>query len=117
MFTLTIGHPRRVATTSHPNRETALAALEEFLRTSRNRRRVATASWTHASYQILGDADDIVGHAAIDEICACTHPARDHPESGCTAISFDTGPFVQCPCPGHRPACTETDLFSAELTP
>jgi hypothetical protein len=114
MFTLTISHPRCSSTTSHPSREVALGQLDRFIEATGSRLHVVTAAWTQASYHILGHTDRIVGAAAIDEICACTHPARDHEESGCTAISFDAGPFAECRCAGHRPTHAETDLFSSD---
>jgi len=113
MFTLTISHPRASSTTTHPSREVAASQLNRFLKATDHRPRVVTASWTHASYEILGADDHIAGHATIDEICECTHPARDHEETGCTAISFDAGPFAECGCSAHRSTCTEDDLFAS----
>lgn len=115
MFTLSISHPRASAVTTHPGREVALAALERFLRSTGHGWRVVTAAWTRADYEILGALGDVVGHAAIDEICTCGHTARDHEEIGCTAISFDTGPFAECPCDGHRPRTAEAGLFTLEV--
>jgi hypothetical protein len=115
MFALTVNHPHVTSTTTHPSRETAVGKLDQFLDAAEYRPRVVAAVWTHASYEILGHGDHIVGHAAIDEICACTHAARDHEETGCTAISFEAGPFAECGCTGHRPVDTEADLFSSEV--
>jgi len=115
MFTLTISHPQTSAVTTHPGREVALAALERFLRTIGQRRRIVTAIWTQADYEILGGDGRVVGSAAIDEICVCSHAARDHDEIGCTAITFGPGPFAECHCAGHRPANTEADLFAPEV--
>jgi hypothetical protein len=115
MFTLNISHPQTSAVTTHPGREVALATLERFLRTIGQRHRIVTAIWTQADYEILGRCGRVVGSATIDEICVCSHPARDHDEIGCTAISFDTGPFAECHCEGHRPAIAEADLFALQV--
>lgn len=115
MFALTINHPCASAMTTHPGRELAVGQFDQFLDAADLRPRVVAATWTHASYEILGEGDRVVGHAAIDEICLCTHAARDHEETGCTAISFDAGPFAECSCAGHRPVCTEADLFAPEV--
>jgi hypothetical protein len=74
--------------------------------------RVVVVGWTRADYEVLGRDDRLIGRAAIDELCACTHAARDHDETGCTAISFVAGRFAECRCAGHRPACTEAELFA-----
>ena len=115
MFTLTISHPQRSTVTTHPGREVALAALEQFLRTIGQRHRIITAIWTQTDYEILGGDGCVVGSAAIDEICVCSHAARDHDEIGCTAITFAAGPFAECHCGGHRPAIAEADLFAPEV--
>jgi hypothetical protein len=115
MFTLTIAHPQTSAVTAHPSREVALAELHRFLQSTGHRHRVVTAAWTHADYEIVGGGGHTVGRAAIDEICACGHTARDHEEIGCTAISFEAGPFAECSCEGHRAATTEANLFAPEV--
>ncbi|AGB26843.1 hypothetical protein Mycsm_06727 (plasmid) [Mycobacterium sp. JS623] len=115
MFTRTIHHPQTSALTTHPGREVALAALEQFLRTTGQHHRISTAIWTHADYEILDGDGGIVGSAAIDEICVCSHAARDHDEIGCTAITFAAGPLAECPCQGHRPVIAEADLFAPEV--
>ena len=115
MFALTINHPHISSMTTHPSREVALGQLNRFLDATDHRPRVVTATWTHSSYEILGHGVQIVGHAAVDEICACTHTARDHEEMGCTAISFDGGPIAECRCAGHRPVNNEADLFSSDV--
>jgi hypothetical protein len=115
MFALTINHPHVSSVTTHPSREVARGQLDQFLDATGQRLRVVAAGWTHASYEILAHGDHVVGHAAIDEICACTHAAHDHEETGCTAISFDARPFAECRCAGHRPADTEADLFSPDV--
>jgi hypothetical protein len=114
MFALTINHPRTSSLTTHPGREVAYANLITFLAATGHRPRALDANWTRSDFEIIGHDDRIVGHAAIDEICACMHTARDHEETGCTAISFDAGPFAECGCTGHRPVDTEADLFSSE---
>ena len=116
MFTLAITHPHRSSVTTHPSREVALGELYQFLKAMHHRLRVLTADWTQASYEIVAHGGRVAGHAAIDEICVCAHPARDHKETGCTAIAFDTGPFAECRCPGHRPVDTEAHLFSPNLS-
>ena len=115
MFTLTINHPDTSAETTHASRDIAYATLVTFVEATGHGLRVEAATWTRANYQILGDDDRIIGHAAIDEICACTHTEREHTETGCTAISFDAGPFAECSCTGHRPIDAEADLFSMQL--
>jgi hypothetical protein len=112
MFTLAITHPHRSSVTTHPSREVALGELNQFLEATHHRLHVLTAEWMQASYEILGHGDRVVGHAAIDQICACTHAASDYAETSCTAITFDAGPFAECRCPGHRPVSTESHLFS-----
>jgi hypothetical protein len=114
MFALTINHPKTSAETTHASRDVAYAKLVAFLAATGHGLRVEAATWTRANYQILGHDDRIVGHAAIDEICACTHAERDHAETGCAAISFDAGPFAECGCTGHRPVDAEADLFPSE---
>ena len=115
MFTLTINHPDTSAETTHASRDIAYATLVTFVEATGHGLRVEAATWTRANYQILGHDDRIIGHAAIDEICACTHTEREHTETGCTAISFDAGPFAECSCTGHRPIDAEADLFSMQL--
>ena len=115
MFKLKITHPLAPVATSHPSREVALGRLEQFLQSTGHHARVVTATWTDANYEILGGSGHVVGHAAIDEICGCSHAAREHNDMGCTAISLDTGPFAECNCDGHQPANTEADLFAAEV--
>lgn len=115
MFALTINHPHESSRTTHPSREVALGQLDQFLDATDHRPRVVAATWTHASYEILSRGGRVVGRAAIDEICGCTHAARDHEEIGCTGISFDAGPFAECCCNGHRPACAEADLFASDV--
>jgi hypothetical protein len=114
MFALTINHPRTGSLTTHASRDVAYSELVTFVEATGHGLRIEAATWTRANYQILGHNDRIVGHAAIDEICACTHAARDHDETGCTAISFDAGPFAECGCTSHRPVDAEADLFSSE---
>lgn len=114
MFALTVNHPHAISVTTHPSRETALGQLDQFLDATAHRPRVVAAAWTHASYEILDHGDHVVGHAAIDEICVCTHVVRDHAETGCTAISFDTGSFAECRCTGHRPDCADPALFDLD---
>lgn len=114
MYTLTIDHPHTSAVTTHPSREVAYAELVTFLEATHQTLRVVAASWTRASYDIIGHADHVVGRAAIDEICICTHTARDHEEMGCTAISLQPGPLAECGCTGHRPQCVEVALFTPE---
>ncbi|MBE1551881.1 hypothetical protein GGC64_005968 [Mycobacterium sp. OAS707] len=116
MFRLTISHPQTSAVTTHPGREVALAALERFLRTIGQRHRIITATWTQADYEILAGRGRVVGSAAIDEICVCSHAARDHGEIGCTAITFGPGPFAECHCTGHSPVIVEADLFAPEVS-
>src|SRR5438105_4489928 len=115
MFTLTINNPNCSSMASHPSREVALDQLHQFLTQTGQRLRVLSATWTHARYEILQRTDDVVGHAAIDELCVCTHPARDHEETGCTAISFDPGPFAECSCAAHRPGCADPGLFALDV--
>jgi hypothetical protein len=115
MFALTINHPDASAETTHASRDIAYAELVTFVEATGHRLHVEAATWTRANYQILGHGDRIIGNAAIDEICACTHTEREHTETGCTAISFDAGPFAECACTGHRPIDTEADLFSTQL--
>jgi hypothetical protein len=115
MFALTINHPHVTSMTTHPNRETALGRLDQFLDTTDQRPRVVAAAWTHASYEILGHGDHVVGHAAIDEICRCTHAARDHEETGCAAILFDAGPVAECGCTGHQPLSGDPALFDLDV--
>jgi hypothetical protein len=114
MFALTINHPRTSSLTTHSSRDVAFAALGTFVEATGHSLSVEAATWTRANYQILGHDGRVLGHAAIDEICACTHTEREHAEIGCTAISFDAGPFAECGCTGHRPVDTEADLFSSE---
>ena len=115
MFALTINHPHASSMTQHPSREVALAYLHRLLDPTGHRLRVAAAAWTHASYEILDHDDHVVGHATIDEICVCTHSARDHEETGCTALLFGSGPVADCGCAGHRPTDTEEGLFATEM--
>jgi hypothetical protein len=117
MFVLRLNHPHTSSVTHHPSREVALVCLHCFLESTGHRLHVATATWTHARYEILDQCDHVVGHAAVDEICACTHIARDHEETGCTAISFDAGPVAECRCPGHRPVSGEPSLFPTPACP
>ncbi|MDT5181976.1 MAG: hypothetical protein QOI29_134 [Mycobacterium sp.] len=114
MFALTINHPRTSSLITHPSRDIAYGELVTFVEATGHGLRVEAATWTRADYQILGHDDRVIGHAAIDEICACTHTEREHTETGCTAISFDAGPFAECGCTGHRPVDAEADLFSSE---
>jgi hypothetical protein len=114
MFALKIDHPNTCVETTHVSRDVAYAALVTLVEATGHGLRVEAATWTRATYQILGRDDCVIGHATIDEICACTHAARDHEETGCTAISFDVGPFAECGCTGHRPVDAEADLFSSE---
>jgi hypothetical protein len=114
MFALTINHPGASLLTTHSGRDVAYAALVTFVEARGHGLRVEAATWTRANYQILGHDDRVLGHAAIDEICACTHTEREHAETGCTAISFGAGPFAECECTGHRPVDAEADLFSSE---
>jgi hypothetical protein len=76
---------------------------------------VTTATWTHASYDIVADGGHVVGRAAIDELCGCGHIEADHEDTGCTAITFDSGPFAECTCPGHRPQYADPPLFITEV--
>jgi hypothetical protein len=115
MFTLAIADADTTTVSTHPGRDVAYAELVTFLEATGRRLRVVAAAWTHADYEILGHDDRLIGHAAIDEICACTHAERDHEETGCTAISFDAGPFAECRCAGHWPTCTEADLFAPDV--
>ena len=114
MFTLTINHPNNSAETTHASRDVAYGELVTFVEATGHGLRVAAATWTRAKYQILGDDDRVIGHAAIDEICACTHAEREYGEIGCTAISFGNGPFAECACTGHRPVDIEADLLTPE---
>jgi hypothetical protein len=43
-----------------------------FLEATGQRLRVVAAGWTRADYEVLGRDDRLIGHAAIDELCACT---------------------------------------------
>jgi hypothetical protein len=116
MFALANNHPRTRSVTTHSSREVARAELARFLNdATAHRQRVIRASCTHASYEILGHGDRVIGHPAIDELCACTHTEREHGEMGCTAISFEEGPFAECRCSGHRPVCAEPELFTSEV--
>jgi len=54
MFALNINHPHVTSMTTHPSRETALGQLDQFLDATDHRPRVVAATWTHASYEILG---------------------------------------------------------------
>jgi hypothetical protein len=117
MFTLAIADADSTAVSTHPSRDVAYAELVTFLEATGQRLRVVAAGWTRADYEILGHDDRLIGHAAIDELCACTHAARDHEETGCTAISFDAGPFAECGCGGHRSVCGEPPLFSTPHPP
>ena len=112
MFTLAIADADTTTVSAHPSRDLAYAALVTFLEATGQRLRVVAAGWTRADYEIRGHDDHLIGHATIDELCACTHAEREHEETGCTAISFEAGPFAECRCAGHRPACTEADLFA-----
>jgi hypothetical protein len=115
MFAVTINHPHVTSMTTHPSRETALGQLDQFLDATDHRPRVVAATWTHARYEILGHGDHVVGHAAIEEICACTHPARDHDETGCTAASFVADRYIECRCAGHRPLSGDPALFDLDV--
>jgi hypothetical protein len=115
MFALTINHPNTSAETAHVSRDIAYAKLVTFVEAAGHGLRVEAATWTRANYQILCHDDRVIGHAAIDEICVCTHAEREHTETGCTAISFDAGPFAECGCTGHRPVDTEAELFAPEV--
>jgi hypothetical protein len=116
MFALTINHPDTSVETAHASRDVAYAELVTFVEARGHGLRVETATWTRADYQILGHDERVLGHAALDEICVCTHAEREHTETGCTAISFDAGPCADCRCTGHRPVDTEADLFSTQTT-
>lgn len=115
MFTLAITHPQTSPVTTHPSREVALGRLVQFLEATGHRSHVITATWTHAEYKIVSGSGCIVGHAVLDEICVCTHAACEHEETGCNAISFETGPFAECRCDGHQPLSSEAGLFAAEV--
>jgi hypothetical protein len=116
MFALNINHPHVTSMTTHPSRETALGQLDQFLDGTDHRPRVVAATWTHASYEILGATGNrVIGHAVIDELCACAHPERDHEETGCTAISLDAGPVAECRCTGHRPLSGDPALFDLDV--
>jgi hypothetical protein len=115
MFALTINHAVTSVETTHASRDVAYAELVAFVEAAGHGLRVEAATWTGANYHILGHDEHVIGRAALDEICACTHTERDHAATGCTAISFDAGPFAECGCTGHRPVDTEADLFSSEV--
>jgi hypothetical protein len=116
MFALTINHPGASSLATHSGRDVAYAALVTFVEATGHGLRVEAATWTRADYQIVDHDDRVLGHATIDEVCGCTHAEREHTETGCTAISFDAGPFAECGCTGHRPVDTEADLFSSEAS-
>ena len=115
MFALTINHPQVTSMTTHPSRETAVGQLDQFLDVTDHRPRVVAATWTRADFETLGHDDRVIGHAAIDELCACMHAEREHDETGCAAISFESGPFAECRCTGHCPTDTEADLFASDV--
>jgi hypothetical protein len=107
---------------SHPSRDVAYAELVMFLEATGQRLRVVAAGWTRADYEVLGRDDRLIGHAAIDELCACTHAARDHDETGCTAISFDAGvirrvPVCRPPAGLHRARLVRTGCTDMTAEP
>jgi hypothetical protein len=115
MFALTIEHPAAAAVSVHPSREVARAQLGKHLGETGHRLRVTQASWRHTRYDIVdGTGQPVFGHAVIDEICRCTHPEREHDETGCTAAAVEN-PLTESTCPNHQPVSGHPTLFALDL--
>ncbi len=115
MFTLTIHDTDTTVVSTHPSREVAYAELVTFVEATGHRLHVTVASWTHTRYHVITahPAEQVCGHAVIDELCACEHAEHEHDETGCTAMTVELGRLTQCGCIHHRPVSGEPPLFPA----
>jgi hypothetical protein len=111
VYRLTIDLPPLVSTSAHRTREAAFAALRQHFSATDHDRHLAEASWTHSRYDLTINAT-VIGHAVIDELCACEHTHREHDEVGCTVTEVGPAGLADCACRSYEPVRDDPALFA-----